>query len=223
MKQLIAIILSSGILICNAQTTLNLSHEINISPGFVLHGEKILNNQEAYNELGSGYDISFGYTANLGWVGLSFQYYYRNNTANIDEMQTQLEMPKIESGNYSSNGYMTGLIVNIPLSEAEKQSFVAVGFTGGVFVAHLPEQTFTLEDENSFKYVKAQAPGFCYRMQVGYRYNFNDKMGVSANLAILSERSAFTRASSVGSDTNIQYYNWKIDYPELKIGLHYTL
>lgn len=222
MKQLITLILSSVFLFCNAQNTMTLSHEINLSPGFVLHGEQLLNNHDTYNELGSGYDISFGYTANFGWVGMTFQYYYRNNAANIDEMQSQLAVPEIESGNYSSNGFMTGIVVNIPLSETENHSFVDIGFTGGMFVAHLPEQTFTTQDESNFKYVKAQSPGFCYRMQVGYKHNFTDKIGISANLAILSERAAITRAS-IGDDVNIQYYDWKFDFPELKIGFHYNL
>lgn len=222
MKQLITLLLASSFVFCKAQNNLSLSHEVNISPGFVLHGEKLINNQDTYNELGPGYDISFGYTANLGWVGLSFQYYYRNNSADVDEMQAQLEVPSIESGNYSSNGFMTGLIVNVPLPGTENKMFVDAGFTGGMFVAHLPEQTFTTQDENVFKYVKAQSPGFAYRMQVGYRYNFMEQIGISANLAILSERASITRPS-LGSDVNMQYYDWKFDFPELKIGLHYML
>lgn len=222
MKQLITLAFLICTAYCYGQTEMTISHEVIISPGFVIHGEKLITNQNTYNELGSGYDISFGYTANIGWVGLSFQYYYKNNSADIDEMQTALNMTSITSENYFSNGFLAGPLVNIPVSSTNNKSIILVGFTGGMFVAHLPDQTFITPQDNTYFSYKAQAPGFAYRMQLGYRYNFNDHLGLSANLAVLSERASIIRPS-YGDVPGTQYYDWKIDYPELKIGFHYIL
>lgn len=202
-----------------AQNNVNIQQEFGLTAGLTLYGTNTMTVND-YNEQGLGFNVSVNYSALFNNIGPTLEYYYRIATPNESTIIEHHNSTQVNSELYRAEGVMAGIKANLPLSEGEMPSSIVLSLKAGGFIAYMPEQEFTLEDQSKITVLKSSAAGFTRAVTLGYKIRVDDAIALSADINSCWERATLL-TTTTDDLTEISAINWKYAYPEIRIGAIY--